>query len=135
MINSFKRLKKIVRLSSFSSTLVNFFSMVFLLVKYWSTCKWQLGWSDLSSKISTKHMGDTSNNYSSKSEQLHALIFFLFCFWTSELWMNLCILWENHPGRQRCILASVLKQVWWFIWLFLAKVANHYYIVLTVFKK
>ena len=40
----------------------------------------------------------------------------------------------NSVPEMHSILANVLKQVWWFILLFLAKVANHhYYIVLTVF--
>ena len=38
-------------------------------------------------------------------------------------------------GVQRRCLATVRKQFWWFIWFFLAKVANLYYIIFTVFKK
>ena len=37
--------------------------------------------------------------------------------------------------NQKWCLANVRKQLWWFIWLFLAKVAKLYYIILSAFNK
>ena len=73
-----------------------------------------------------KSFGVTSLKYSEK------IIFEWYPFLSSEQKLLVDVWLSN---LQRCILAFVLKQVQWFICLFLAKMANYYYIVLTVFKK